>query len=94
MAEGQAVVVLLTAEDQAGFAAPARQGPGSRHAAPGPASAKNVILEAGLAFGVDPDRTILVEARTNSAGRAIRRLETLCEMTNEAQTRKRSEAPT
>lgn len=54
----QAVVVLLTADEQAQLKEPLRTKPGDEvvrfQARP------NVLFEAGMAFGVNPDRTILV----------------------------------
>jgi predicted nucleotide-binding protein len=56
---GQAVVVILTAEDQAGLL-PTLAENGEDISLKGQPR-QNVILEAGLAMGLNPDRTILVE---------------------------------
>ena len=56
----QAVVVVLTAEDQAGLL-PALAEPGDPDTALQGQPRQNVILEAGLAMGVSRERTILVE---------------------------------
>lgn len=61
MEVGKAVVVVLTAEDQAGLL-PDLAGPQDEDDVPLRGQPRqNVILEAGLAMGVDRDRTILVE---------------------------------
>jgi predicted nucleotide-binding protein len=57
---GQAVVVVLTAEDQAGLL-PVLTEPGDPDTALQGQPRQNVILEAGLAMGIGRDRTILVE---------------------------------
>lgn len=58
---GQAVIVLLTAEDQAGLL-PELAGPdGDDDVALKGQPRQNVVLEAGLAFGLAPTRTILAE---------------------------------
>lgn len=59
MAGAQAVVVLLTAEDEARIH-PSLATPGERSDLAGQPRL-NVILEAGLAMATDPTRTILVE---------------------------------
>jgi predicted nucleotide-binding protein len=56
---GQAVIVLLTAEDRAGLL-PELAGEGEEIGLQGQPR-QNVILEAGLAMGLNPRRTILVE---------------------------------
>ena len=57
---GQAVVVVLTAEDRAGLLPELAAGDDEDVALRGQPR-QNVILEAGLAMGVDRSRTILVE---------------------------------
>lgn len=56
---GQAVVVVLTAEDQAGLLPDLGAGDDDELLRGQPR--QNVILEAGLAMGVDPSRVVLVE---------------------------------
>jgi predicted nucleotide-binding protein len=60
MEVGQAVVVILTAEDQAGLL-PSLAQEGDNDVLLRGQPRQNVVLEAGLAMGVDPRRTILVE---------------------------------
>jgi predicted nucleotide-binding protein len=57
---GQAVVVILTAEDRAGLLPELADGQEDEMILSGQPR-QNVILEAGLAMGVDRSRTILVE---------------------------------
>ena len=59
MAASQAVVVLLTAEDQAGLLPELSGNKADRVLAGQPR--QNVLLEAGLALGIASERTILVE---------------------------------
>ena len=59
MQASQAVVVLLTAEDRAGLL-PDLSGTPADHELQGQPR-QNVLLEAGLAMGISPDRTILVQ---------------------------------
>jgi len=59
---GQAVVVILAAEDRAGLLPELASSPeDATDLRLRGQSRQNVILEAGLAMGVDRDRTILVE---------------------------------
>ena len=58
---GQAVVVLLTAEDRAGLLPELAEGENDDDVELRGQPRQNVILEAGLAMGVDRSRTILVE---------------------------------
>jgi predicted nucleotide-binding protein with TIR-like domain len=58
---GQAVVVLLTAEDRAGVLPELADGGDDEDVVLRGQPRQNVILEAGLAMGVDRSRTILVE---------------------------------
>jgi predicted nucleotide-binding protein len=59
MGVAQAVIVLLTAEDEARLLPPlAEVGPPET---PGGQPRQNVLIEAGLAIGIDASRTILVE---------------------------------
>jgi hypothetical protein len=59
MEAGQAVVVVLTAEDQAGLLVDPSGGDDDRLLRGQPR--QNVMLEAGLAMGIDQQRTILVQ---------------------------------
>jgi predicted nucleotide-binding protein len=61
MEVGQAVVVVLTAEDQAGLIPDLADGPDDDDTTLRGQPRQNVILEAGLAMGIDPARVILVE---------------------------------
>ncbi len=60
MVIGQAVVVLLTAEDQAGLL-PRLADEDHDDVLLRGQPRQNVILEAGMAMGIDPSRTLLVE---------------------------------
>jgi predicted nucleotide-binding protein len=59
MESAQAVVVVLTAEDQGGLIPELAQA--GEDVTPMGQPRQNVVLEAGLAMGINPDRTILVE---------------------------------
>jgi predicted nucleotide-binding protein len=63
MEMSQAVVVLLTAEDQAGLL-PALTGANAEDMSLRGQPRQNVILEAGIAIGIDQSRTILVQLGT------------------------------
>jgi predicted nucleotide-binding protein len=58
---GQAVVVVLTAEDRAGLLPELADGDDDDDVVLRAQPRQNVILEAGLAMGIDRSRTILVE---------------------------------
>ncbi|MEI2700849.1 MAG: TIR domain-containing protein [Baekduia sp.] len=61
MAAAQAVVVVMTAEDQAGLLPGLASSPDDEDISLRGQPRQNVILEAGMAMGVNRDRTILVE---------------------------------
>jgi predicted nucleotide-binding protein len=61
-AEAQAVVVLMTGDDEAQLRAPLHGVSEEQHELRlMPQARPNVLFEAGLAFGVHPERTVLVE---------------------------------
>ncbi len=57
----QAVVVILTPDEVAYLRPDYAQGAGDRDTEPAMQARPNVLFEAGMAFGADADRTILVE---------------------------------
>lgn len=59
--EGQAVVVLLTPDDVAYLRHEYAHGDGDPETTPTGQARPNVLFEAGMAFGRDPKRTILIE---------------------------------
>lgn len=59
--EGQAVVVLLTPDDVAYLRTEYAHGDDDPEATPRGQARPNVLFEAGMAFGRDPKRTILIE---------------------------------
>jgi predicted nucleotide-binding protein len=62
MSAAQAVIVMMTAEEEAALLAPlAFPGDPGNETQPGGQPRPNVFFEAGLALGIDPARTVLVE---------------------------------
>lgn len=59
--EGQAVVVLLTPDDVAYLRSDYAHGDDDPEVTPAGQARPNVLFEAGMAFGRDPKRTILIE---------------------------------
>ena len=82
---GQAVVVVLTAEDRAGLL-PSLAEEGDDDVTLRGQPRQNVILEAGLAMGIDPARVILVELGTIRPASDFAGLNTV-RLTNAAATR-------
>jgi predicted nucleotide-binding protein len=63
----QAVVVLLTAEDRAGLIPELADSVDSTESELAGQPRQNVILEAGMAMGLEPSRTILVQVAASEA---------------------------